>query len=137
MTDCAAICSAHAAKIYGINVLDTGIEDDKTNYTRFILFSHTPINPTAPTEGSPSPCKTSIVLPLPNAPDALYKVLAAFSLRDIDLTKVESRPISASALSAAIGTGFTYIDFTNNRPTIVADDFVSKGFRRRLFKVVC
>jgi len=103
LKDCAAICSAHAAKIYGLNVLEEGIEDDKTNFTRFLLLSKTSIYPTVDSpKTTTSRCKTSIVLTLPNAPGALYKVLAAFSLRDIDLTKVESRPISATALKDAI-----------------------------------
>ena len=77
--------------------------------TRFLLLSKTSIYPTVDSpKTTTSRCKTSIVLTLPNAPGALYKVLAAFSLRDIDLTKVESRPISATALQGAIeGMGDT------------------------------
>mmetsp|Transcript_12136 Transcript_12136/g.28330 ORF Transcript_12136/g.28330 Transcript_12136/m.28330 type:complete len:631 (+) Transcript_12136:75-1967(+) len=81
------ICSELAAQYYNLEVLDRGIEDDYNNYTRFLLLRSDP---------APLPkgveCKTSIVFSLENVAGALFKALSVFSLRDIDLTRIESRP---------------------------------------------
>jgi prephenate dehydratase len=95
LKDCAAIASDLAGATYGMNVLDSNIEDDDNNYTRFLLLSRLSVSSLIP----PSmPAKTSIVYLLPNNPGALYKALACFSLRDIDCCKIESRPTSVQLL---------------------------------------
>lgn len=86
LTDTAAVASARAAEIFGLSILQSGIQDYRDNITRFLLIARDP-QPLAP------PDKTSLVFALPNAPGALFKALAVFSLRDIDLTKLESRPM--------------------------------------------
>lgn len=92
----AAIASVLAGKTYGLACLNAGIEDDNTNFTRFLLLARNDVSQHL-TKKIPS--KTSVVFTLPNTPSALYRALACFSLRDIDLCKVESRPTSASLLS--------------------------------------
>jgi prephenate dehydratase len=86
----AAIASALAAEIYGCRILQRSIEDDRENFTRFFLLRHKMPEdaPTRPRRG----WKTSLVFATPNAPGALFRALSAFSLRDLDLTKIESRP---------------------------------------------
>jgi arogenate/prephenate dehydratase len=92
----AAIASDLAGRTYKLNCLDSGIEDDDTNFTRFLLLGRKSV---AQYLNNKIPSKTSIVFTLPDSPGALYKALACFSLRDIDCTKIESRPTSASLLS--------------------------------------
>lgn len=92
----AAIASDLAGKTYGLNCLDTGIEDDDTNFTRFLLLARKDVTQHLTKK---IPTKTSVVFTLPNNAGALYKALACFSLRDIDFSKIESRPTSASLLN--------------------------------------
>jgi prephenate dehydratase len=92
----AAIASDLAGRTYGLNCLDVGIEDDDTNFTRFLLLARQGI---VQHLTKTIPAKTSVVFTLPDTPGALYKALACFSLRDIDFSKIESRPTSASLLN--------------------------------------
>lgn len=96
--DVAAIASRRAAEVYGMQILEEGIEDDDANYTRFLILSRPPSTAPPPGGGgareTPAAAyKTSIVFSTRNAPGALFKALSVFALRDIDLTKIESRPI--------------------------------------------
>jgi len=92
----AAIASDLAGRLYGLKCVDKGIEDDDTNFTRFLLLARAGVSSFL-TKKIPS--KTSIVFTLPDTAGALYKALACFSLRDIDFSKIESRPTSASLLN--------------------------------------
>lgn len=94
--DCAAIASRLAAETYGLNVLQSSIEDHEINYTRFLVLVRADVSATNPTA---QPTKTSVVFVVPNQAGALYKALACFSLRDIDCCKIESRPTPVELLT--------------------------------------
>lgn len=82
---CAAIASRRAAHIYGLEILAEGIESSKNNYTRFFIISQLKAAPAAKN-------KTSLVFSTKNVPGALYACLGVFAMRNINLTKLESRP---------------------------------------------
>ena len=116
LQDAAGIAGRHAAREYSGKILQAGIEDDKRNFTRFLLVRKTGAKTRSKTramtgkaamakKGSdafasryqrliPSGSnKTSIAYKLKNQPGALFKSLSVFALRDISLSKIESRPL--------------------------------------------
>jgi prephenate dehydratase len=95
----AAIASRTAAAVYKARILKTHLEDHRENFTRFLLLSKTSSLPAAAN-------KVSIVFSTRNVPGALYKCLSVFALREIDLTKMESRPLRGRPWEY-----FFYLDF--------------------------
>lgn len=92
LTDAGAIASAAAAKIYGAKIVQKSIEDDRENYTRFFLLTRPKGKKAAIPVGGVR-YKTSVVFTVRNIPGALFRALSAFALRDLNLTKIESRPL--------------------------------------------
>ncbi len=94
LSDAAAIASRVAAEIYDARILRRSIESDRQNFTRFFLL-RTPVfarrNPVPATKETV--WKTSLVFSTRNIPGALFRALSAFALRDLNLTKIESRPL--------------------------------------------
>ena len=84
--DAAAIAPELSARLHGARVLARGLEDHHANFTRFFLLSR---------DGRPigRPDKTSVLFTAPHVPGALFRCMAVFALRDINLTKIESRPL--------------------------------------------
>jgi prephenate dehydratase len=91
--DAAAIASQLAAKIYGGRILDREIEDDRQNFTRFFLLEPANSKPRTLRGGAKNPWKTSLVFSTKNIPGALFRALSALALRDLNLVKIESRPL--------------------------------------------
>ena len=95
--DAAGLASRLAAEVYGMEILVEHMQDHADNFTRFLLLREAQ----APRElrrahwpQEDEVLKTSVAFALPNQPGALFKALAVFALRDLDLTKLESRPIA-------------------------------------------
>jgi prephenate dehydratase len=89
--DAAAIASAVAAKMYGAHILRRSIEDDRRNFTRFFLLY--PAKQVHREQRAKGMWKTSLVFTTRNIPGALFRSLSAFALRDLNLIKIESRPL--------------------------------------------
>jgi prephenate dehydratase len=106
--DSAAVASNQAALDYRMKVLKRDIEDNEKNFTRFVLLSKKPM-------AAKGVCKTSVVFALKNIPGALYKSLSVFAIRDIDLLKIESRPIPGSPWKYIF-----YLDFAGKMNSPVA-----------------
>lgn len=82
----AAIASRRAAEIYEMDILSENIENNAANFTRFQIISRRRVDPG-------KDAKTSIVFAMKNQAGALFRALSVFALREIDLTKIESRPL--------------------------------------------
>ena len=89
----AAIAGATAAAVYRAEIIAENIEDNAKNFTRFLLLARPDCAPSIRTTSNQDQRKTSIVFRVANKPGGLFRSLATFALRDIDLTKIESRPI--------------------------------------------
>ena len=89
----AAIAPHRAAHEYGLEILAEGIESHAQNFTRFLALAQPEATPAA----TDCPHKTSIAFSLrSNVPGALFRSLAIFALRDLDMYKIESRPLVGS-----------------------------------------
>jgi prephenate dehydratase len=110
LKDAAGIAGRHAAREYSGSILQSGVEDDKRNFTRFFLIRRLERGNRSKSSGSRTAGKkkgstdyqrliprgankTSIVFQVKNVPGALFKSLSVFALRDISLSKIESRPM--------------------------------------------
>lgn len=99
----AAIASRAAAEVYGAEILRSNLEDDSQNYTRFFLVERQP-------RVEKNANKVSIAVGLPNQPGMLFKALSVFALREIDLTKIESRPVRGRPWEYAFFLDFIQAD---------------------------
>ena len=110
--DEAAIASARAADEYGLTILAENIESNHRNYTRFLALSTEQELPEPNGETARHDWKTSIVYSMKdNVPGALFKSLAVFALRELDLFKIESRPLVGSP-----GSYLFYLDVEGAAP---------------------
>lgn len=82
----AAVCSSYAAQVYGLSVLADNINDEQNNYTRFIVVTNQKIF-------LKDASKISICFEVPHESGTLYRILSHFIYNDLNMTKIESRPV--------------------------------------------
>jgi len=116
-----AIASARAAEIYGMKIIAREIEDTPNNFTRFFILS----KEDSPPSGND---KTSIVFSVKHRPRALYEFLQEFAIRNINLTKIESRPTRQKPWEYNF-----YLDFEGHREDKVPQEVLENLDRTSLF----
>lgn len=123
----AAICNAEAAKMYGLKVLEDAIEDNKHNFTRFLIASNPQkadfLRPLEDTN------KASLVFSLPHEEGSLSKVLTILSFYNINMTKIQSLPIIGHEWEYMFYVDVTYSNLTRYRQSIDAITPLTKELR--------
>ncbi len=114
----AAICSTRAAEIYGLNILATGIETNKRNFTRFLIFGNDWV--VNDIQKNDVINKASIVFTLPHTEGSLSKVLSVFSFYDINLTKIQSLPIIGREWEYQFYVDFKFSDHERYKQSLSA-----------------
>lgn len=114
----AAICSERAAEIYGLNVLAKGIETNKRNFTRFLIFGNSWVVDDIQKDETIN--KASIVFTLPHAEGSLSKVLSVFSYYGINLTKIQSLPIIGREWEYQFYVDFKFEDLERYKQSLAA-----------------
>ncbi|TET66133.1 MAG: prephenate dehydratase [Candidatus Aminicenantes bacterium] len=121
ITDGGAVASARAAEIYGMKVIAKEIEDNPNNFTRFFILS----KQDSPPSGED---KTSIVFSVKHKPGTLYEFLRELAGRNINLTKIESRPTRQKPWEYNF-----YLDFEGHREDKLSREILESLERVSLF----
>ena len=127
LTGHAAVCGEYAAGLYGLNILEKGIETNKRNFTRFLLLAD---RHRADRRGAaPRTDKASLVFTLPHTQGSLSKVLTILSFYDINLTKIQSTPILGCEWEYRFYVDVAFDDYTRYRQAIDAITPLTNDFR--------
>jgi prephenate dehydratase len=108
--DEAAIASKSAAEVFAAHILASGIESNPQNFTRFFVMARPDRVARIPVAGKAKERKTSLVFRIANRPGSLYASLYAFAAEQVDLTKIESRPLVGRPWEYSF-----YLDFVGDR----------------------
>lgn len=114
----AAICSAKAAEIYGLEILASGIETNKHNFTRFLIFANPWITDEIQKDDVLN--KSSIVFTVSHSEGSLSHVLSVFSFYNINLTKIQSLPIIGREWEYQFYVDLKFSDITRYRQSLTA-----------------
>ena len=114
----AAVCGEYAANLYGLNILERGIETNKRNFTRFLIVAD-PLEAVELTKGK-NIDKASLVFTLPHTHGSLSKILTIFSFYDINLTKIQSMPIIGREWEYRFYIDVTFEDYMRYKQSIDA-----------------
>ncbi|MDR2413446.1 MAG: prephenate dehydratase [Odoribacteraceae bacterium] len=123
----AAICSRYAADLYGLEVLEEGIETNKRNFTRFLLLANR--EAAGEIRGKETTSKASIVFTLPHSEGSLSRVLTIFSFYDVNLTKIQSLPIIGRAWEYLFYVDLTFKDILKYRQGVEATRPLTSEFK--------
>lgn len=117
----AAICSVHAAKLYGMRILQENIETNKHNFTRFLVVADRWRSDELCAEAiSRQADKANIVFSLPHEEGSLSAILSIFTFYRINLTKIQSLPIIGREWEYMFYVDVTFNDYTRFRQSIDA-----------------
>lgn len=114
----AAVCGKYAAELYGLNILEEGIQTNKRNFTRFLVIAD-PVEAPA-ILGNKVKNKASLVFTLPHTHGSLSKILTIFSFYDINLSKIQSLPIIGREWEYRFYINLTFDDYSRYRQSIDA-----------------
>lgn len=114
----AAICSRAAAELYGMKVLQEGIETNKHNFTRFLVFAHN--HKAEESKNVEKINKANIVFSLPHTEGSLSQVLSILSFYNINLTKIQSLPIIGKEWEYLFYVDLTFTDYQRYKQAIDA-----------------
>ncbi|WP_455498511.1 prephenate dehydratase [Coprobacter sp.] len=123
----AAICSQLAAEMYGLNILESGIETNKRNFTRFLVLADSWQRDELTDRQTIN--KASLVFTLPHSNGSLSKVLTILSFYDINLTKIQSLPIIGREWEYRFYVDITFTDFTRYKQSLEAIKPLTKDFK--------
>lgn len=126
-----AVCGELAAQLYGLDIIERGIETNKRNFTRFLILAD-PLNADSMRPRAEECDKASIVFTLPHTHGSLSKVLTIFTFYDINLTKIQSMPIIGREWEYRFYADLTFDSMVRYRQAIDAvrpliNDFRSLG----------
>ena len=119
----AAIGSELAASLYGADVLEQNLEDHEQNFTRFLTIARNPI--ALPEQG----VKTSIAFTVQHRPGALHEALLAIAAHDVDLTRIESRPIAGQPWKYRLYADLRALSTTDQSAAVEALEAVTSEVR--------